>query len=91
MILLLSPRWCNDLEENLWSNLLQESSHFQFYSPNNTNTIQNLEESQLYQEDWIGLKTLHQKHKLHFLTMLGDHMDLDKDWFYQNIVVKYLL
>ena len=91
MILLSNQRYNLSLMRLLYYRFLKkESSQFEFYFPNTTSAIQNLTESPLYTEDWIGLRTLDQRNGLHFLTMAGDHMDFDRDWFYHNIVVKYL-
>lgn len=64
----------------------QESSHFGFYPLNNTDIVNNLEDTTLFQEDWVGMKILSEEDKLHFFYMNGDHMDFDKDWFHENIV-----
>ena len=94
MILLSNQRYNSSTASILLYNYrvsFEESSQFEFYFPNTTSIIQNLTDSPLYTEDWIGLKTLDEMNKLHLLTMSGDHMDFDRDWFYQNIVVKYLI
>ena len=58
---------------------------------NQTEIILPLEESKIFKEDWLGLKHLMTQGKLHFLSMDGDHMDFDGDWFHDNIVAKFLL
>jgi len=69
----------------------RKSSHFEFYEPGQDKTISPLRESLLYQDNWIGLKDLDEKGNLHFLEMEGDHMDLDYQWFYKNVVERFLI
>jgi len=64
----------------------RETSHFEFYNPGQENDILPLAESSLYQEDWIGLKTLDEEGKLHFYTVPGNHVQFDYDWIAENIV-----
>lgn len=69
----------------------RESCHFKFYAPGQDVDIMTLRSSQIYQEDWIGLKALDDKRNLHFLEMSGNHMDFDADWFYENVVERFLI
>jgi len=63
-----------------------ESSHFGFFAPGQVETVQSLQESQLYQEDFIGLKTLDEAGKLTFHKIPGGHMTFDYNWIAENIV-----
>lgn len=67
-----------------------ESSHFEFYIAGSENEILPLRESDIYKDDWIGLKTLDESGRLHFLVSEGDHMHLDRPWFTENIVKVFL-
>ena len=49
-----------------------------------------LRETPLYTEDRIGLKTLDEAGKLHFLSVEGNHLEFSRDWFIQEIVNVYL-
>jgi len=69
----------------------KESSHFQFYRPGQATEIEPLEESTLYQEDWLGLRQLRQDGLLHRLVMEGDHMNFQPDWFKEWVIDKFLL
>ena len=67
------------------------SSQFGFYSLGQDNVVTPLRESELYTQDWLGLKQLDSEGKLHFPSMQGDHMDFDWEWFTENIVIPYLI
>ena len=69
----------------------KQSAHFEFYSPGQDREVLPLNESAIYQEDWLGLKTLDQQGKLHFREMEGDHMDFNWEWFTENVVLPFLV
>ena len=69
----------------------KESSHFGYYMTNQTEIVEPFEETDLFREDWIGLKQMETDGKVHLLSMDGDHMDFDSDWFHDNVVTKFLL
>ena len=52
--------------------------------------IESLEESRLYQDDWLGLRQLQDHDLLHRLVMEGDHMDFQPHWFKENVIDKLL-
>ena len=52
--------------------------------------IEPLEESTLYQEDWLGLRQLQEDGLLHRLVMEGDHMHFQPHWFKEWVIDKYL-
>ena len=53
--------------------------------------MEKLEDTKIFQEDWIGLKKLSDAKRLHYLSMSGDHMDFDGKWFRDNIVSQFYL
>ncbi|GMT21011.1 hypothetical protein PFISCL1PPCAC_12308, partial [Pristionchus fissidentatus] len=55
----------------------RESSWFGFYKEKDIDTIIPYNESRLYIEDRIGLRTLDETGRLHFFTMKGGHMAYD--------------
>jgi len=63
----------------------KESEWFGFYAPNQDQTIIPLNQSQLYIEDWLGLKQMDQKNALHFLSSDSNHLQFSDEWFIQNI------
>jgi len=68
----------------------KESEWFEFYAPGQDETILGLKDSQIYKEDWIGLKELDEAGKLHFLKVEADHMQYNNSWFQANILEPYL-
>merc|ERR1712004_499686 len=69
----------------------RESSHFEFYVPGQDKEILPLRESQLYLEDWIGLKALDESGRLHFLEHPGDHVQVYPQWLIDNIIHKFFM
>ncbi|GMR43995.1 hypothetical protein PMAYCL1PPCAC_14190, partial [Pristionchus mayeri] len=63
----------------------RESSWFGFYAEKNIDVIVPYNESILYKEDRIGLRTLDETGRLHFYTMHGKHMAYDWDILKQLI------
>jgi len=68
----------------------RESEWFAFYTPGQDQEITDLKDSQIYKEDWIGLKTLDETGRLAFLQTPGNHLDFTDEWFIENIVDPYL-
>eukprot|EP01099_Mayorella_cantabrigiensis_P004630 TRINITY_DN351_c0_g1_i2.p1 TRINITY_DN351_c0_g1~~TRINITY_DN351_c0_g1_i2.p1 ORF type:complete len:307 (-),score=82.82 TRINITY_DN351_c0_g1_i2:36-836(-) len=64
----------------------RESEWFGYYTPGQDIELQTLQQSQLYQEDWLGLKSMDEKGQLAFLSTEGDHLDFSDDWFIENII-----
>ena len=75
----------------LHDSVLQISSHFGYYEAGQSNKIERLEATAIFKEDWISLQNLYNSSRLHFLTMPGDHMDFDAEWFRENIVDRFLI
>jgi len=67
-----------------------DSEWFGFYAPGQAATIQQFNETELYQKDRIGLKQLDEAGKLAFLSVDADHLRFTDDWFITNIINKYL-
>ncbi|KAF8356989.1 hypothetical protein PRIPAC_91984 [Pristionchus pacificus] len=63
----------------------RESSWFGFYKEKDIDVIVPYNESKLYTEDRIGLRTLDETGRLHFYTMKGRHMTYDWDVLKQLI------
>uniref|UniRef100_T1J8U1 Palmitoyl-protein thioesterase 1 n=1 Tax=Strigamia maritima TaxID=126957 RepID=T1J8U1_STRMM len=66
----------------------KESEWFGFYKPGQGKELYKLQDSPLYTEDWIGLKTLDTNGRLHFLGVNGDHLQIDEtcNFEYKNIL-----
>ena len=61
---------------------------FGFYKPGQGSLIQTLEQTDLYREDRLGLKMLHDSGRIHFLNVHGNHLQFTEDWFVDNIIKK---
>ena len=48
--------------------------------------METLKESRLYREDRLGLKQMMEDDKLVFLEKKGRHLQIDDDWFIEEIV-----
>jgi len=64
----------------------KESEWFGFYTPGQDKEVQTLQETPLYQEDWLGLQAMNDNGQLTFLATIGDHLQFTKEWFIDNIV-----
>jgi len=49
-------------------------------------TVLPLRQTELYQEDWLGLKKLDGMGRLHLLSKPGDHLDIDAQWFEDHLL-----
>ena len=54
----------------------RDSEWFGFYADGQDSRLQALEDSPLYQEDWLGLKTLKESGRLLMLSCLGNHLQV---------------
>jgi palmitoyl-protein thioesterase len=62
------------------------SEWFGFYKDGQDKETYTLQESQLYQEDWLGLKQMDADKKLHFLSSDTDHLRFTDEWFIENLM-----
>ena len=67
----------------------RESEWFGFYEIGQTDKMLAYNQTQLYIEDWIGLRTLDETGRLDFHSSPGDHLQFSDD-FFQMIVEAYL-
>jgi len=68
----------------------KESEWFGFYNAGQDKSVYTLQESQLYQEDWLGLQEMDTQGKLTFLATIGDHLQFTEEWFITNIITPFL-
>ncbi|XP_076181396.1 palmitoyl-protein thioesterase 1 isoform X2 [Ptiloglossa arizonensis] len=68
-----------------------ESEWFGFYKPGQGTLIQTLEQSDLYHQDRLGLKMLHEFGKIHFYSVPGNHLQFTNSWFINVIIKMYLM
>jgi len=63
-----------------------ESEWFGFYAPGQDKNVLTLQQTPLYQEDWLGLRQLDQQGKLAFLSVVGEHLQFSIAWFNSTIL-----
>merc|ERR1711907_429794 len=68
----------------------RDSEWFGYFQPGSFSKRESLQESQLYKEDWLGLKTLDAANKLHFLAAPFDHLQFTQQWLKDNLL-KFLM
>lgn len=67
-----------------------ETSHFGYYKPGSDRVLIPLEETELFLKDKLGLKAMKDDGKLVFLSTEGNHMQIKRDWFVENVFEPYL-
>lgn len=67
-----------------------ESEWFGFYQPGQDEKIDQMNETALYREDRLGLASMNQQGKLHFLPLDSDHLRFTEEWFSANIIDRFL-
>lgn len=67
-----------------------ETSWFGFYKPGSDRELLTLEESEIFTSDRLGLKKMKEDGKLVFLATPGNHMQITKSWFVENVIDPYL-
>ncbi|TGZ53549.1 palmitoyl-protein thioesterase 1 [Temnothorax longispinosus] len=68
-----------------------ETEWFGFYKPGQAKEVQKLQQSELYQQDWLGLRAMENAGKVYYLSLPGEHLQFTADWFIENIIKKYLI
>jgi len=63
-----------------------ESEWFGTYKPGQDKEVLKLAETDLYKEDWLGLKELDSAKKISFLEVDGDHLQFPTQWFIDNVI-----
>ena len=64
----------------------RDSEWFGFYVDGQDQLVAPLEQSALYTEDWLGLKTLNDQGRLVLLSCLGNHLQMPAGFFTQHIL-----
>jgi palmitoyl-protein thioesterase len=64
----------------------RSSEYFGFYAPGQDKVEVSLQQTELYQQDWLGLQQMDQSNKLHFIPCVGDHLQFSDEWFVNNII-----
>jgi len=67
-----------------------DSEWFGTYRPGQDREVLKMQETDLYKEDWLGLKELDLANKITFLAVEGDHLQFSTQWFIDNIIPRLL-
>lgn len=62
------------------------SQWFGFYRDGQDKEVIPMQETDIYKEDWIGLRKLDQEKRIKFLECHGDHLKFTDQWFVDNII-----
>lgn len=68
----------------------RESETFGFYAPGQVSRILPMNETDLYRNDYIGLKRLDESGRVAVYVVPGNHLQLNMTWFVDELVAKYL-
>lgn len=68
----------------------RETSWFGFYKPGSDTELQTLEESEMFTKDKLGLRKMKDDGKLVFMQVEGNHMQIHREWFTENVIEKFL-
>lgn len=66
----------------------KESEWFGIFDENGN--LVKLQDQEQYKQDWLGLRTLTESNRTSFLTIEGDHMDIES-WFVEENVIPLLI
>jgi palmitoyl-protein thioesterase len=66
-----------------------QTAWFGYYADNDFETVLATNETDLYKEDWIGLRTLDQSGRVSYITFPGDHLSIN-DAEIRDYIVPYL-
>jgi len=67
-----------------------DSEWFSWYAPNNDKVVVPYNETDLYVQDWIGLRYLDENGRVDFLSVVGDHLRFTEQWFIDTVIANYL-
>lgn len=68
----------------------RESEWFGFYPDGSVDTVLSMRETELYQTNAFGLRTLDEAGRVIFDTTPGDHCEFELDWL-QSLVRRYFV
>ncbi|TGZ75122.1 hypothetical protein CRM22_000559 [Opisthorchis felineus] len=67
----------------------KESEWFGYFDDMNLDKLHSLKETEMYKQDWLGLKRLDETGRLHFIEIKGDHLQFKLSWF-KEMVATYI-
>lgn len=67
-----------------------ETESFGYYDAGQAKKTIPMNETDLYKEDWIGLKQLDESGRVKIYEVPGNHLQINMDWMASEIIAKYL-
>ncbi|KAI1292266.1 Palmitoyl-protein thioesterase 1 [Halotydeus destructor] len=67
-----------------------ETESFGFFVPGQGKVIQTMKETDLYKEDYIGLRKLDEAGRVKIYDVPGNHLQINMTWFATELIPKYL-
>ena len=64
---------------------------FSYYKPGQAEIMLPYNETDLYTQDWIGLRKLDEDGRVDFISVEGNHLRFDDNFFIHDIINKYLV
>jgi len=64
---------------------------FSYYKPGQAEIMLPYNETDLYTQDWIGLRKLDEDGRVDFISVEGNHLRFDDNFFIHDIIDKYLV
>ena len=64
----------------------RETSHFGFYRDGTSKPVVEMEETNLYEDDLLGLKKMNEDGKIHRYIHEGHHMSFSDEFFLEYII-----
>eukprot|EP00271_Cylindrocystis_brebissonii_P007680 TRINITY_DN21280_c0_g1_i1.p1 TRINITY_DN21280_c0_g1~~TRINITY_DN21280_c0_g1_i1.p1 ORF type:complete len:333 (+),score=23.38 TRINITY_DN21280_c0_g1_i1:460-1458(+) len=68
----------------------KESAHFGYFAPNTFGPVVPFDQTQLYKEDWIGLRELNEAGRVDFISVPGGHLRISRQDL-EDYVSTYLM
>ena len=68
----------------------RESSWFGCLAPKSRRRVVPLEQSELFEQDWLGLRGLQEAGRLHLLSKPGRHLSFNRSYFRRAIIAPFL-
>jgi len=69
----------------------KESEWFGYYPKGDTKRVKTFNETEFYTQNKLGLRTLFDEDRLHFLSVDGDHLRFTEEFFINEIINKYFI
>lgn len=69
----------------------KESEWFGFFAENNGTYVQQMNETDLYKQDKLGIKYLNENNRLKLLSIDANHLQISEKFFIKEIIQNYFI